>query len=681
MFLPWINMEVNTVHDALWYLLHLWDSPPPRLFALLVGINIYKDDSIRNLNGCVADVGDLQMFLEQTLRVPSSRIQVLLDEEATRAQIMQRHGSESSFGGNMNPKIQMLLPHDFIPQTNGEESSQAILDITLGAMLSDIAAAKGNNITVILDTCHAGSGTRKGISNGQNQNLNDDLMIRAVELPESYMILPSIDNDALSRRRGARTNGFRERGLASHVLLAACMQHQRARERYGRGVFSRELLQLFRTAGADKFTYKETIERIPDLPMQNPQCEGMHNQRVLFDGKVPATGRILYPARIQGEEIIISAGEAHGITRGAQFDVFSDHDLNPDKSTGCVVVVTKTFYSVARYVTGNADLQICTTDPQGSGPAVWARPIHLGEREDIRVLIPLREPFIDLFHYIAAMKETKKDIMRVRLVEETEPADMILHLEGECVGFEPSDSICQGYGLTRMPHIAPLEVIPLYHILTRAAHFYWHLNRTSRSQSSLAQSIMFECTQLGEDPSKPFAYPDEPILLPQGENLVSSDELTIDLDNRPSVEYGFTITNRSAYPLYAALFYFDMSDLSISPLYMPSHAKESNVLPSITANGDPLTIGYGTGGWPPTRFKLPTLPDGRLVDVDVGFLKLFISTKYVDYSLMPQESPFEDFRGIVMDLERRPGPEMWDTMKIAVVLRKKAAGSMSRQNR
>jgi hypothetical protein len=46
----------------------------------------------------------------------------------------------------MNPKIQMLLPHDFIPQTNGEESSQAILDITLGAMLSDIAAAKGNNI-------------------------------------------------------------------------------------------------------------------------------------------------------------------------------------------------------------------------------------------------------------------------------------------------------------------------------------------------------------------------------------------------------------------------------------------------------------------------------------------------------------------------------------------------------
>jgi hypothetical protein len=92
-------------------------------------------------------------------------------------------------------------------------------------------------------------------------------MIRAVELPESYMILPSIDNDALSRRRGARTNGFRERGLASHVLLAACMQHQRARERYGRGVFSRELLQLFRTAGADKFTYKETIERIPDLPM------------------------------------------------------------------------------------------------------------------------------------------------------------------------------------------------------------------------------------------------------------------------------------------------------------------------------------------------------------------------------------------------------------------------------
>ncbi|KAJ6535024.1 caspase domain-containing protein [Mycena capillaripes] len=676
----------------------LWDSPRPRLFALLIGINKYNSHEIRNLNGCVADVLDMQTFLEKTLRVPSNRIQILLDEHATRAQILQHiwdlafnpgldirhgdpilifyagHGSEFCASGDVNSKIQMLLPHDFVPETRVDKDSQAILDITLGEMLSDISAAKGNNITVILDTCHSGSGTRNRISGSEKVSQNEDLMIRGVELPPNYTVQRIMHNNPSSHSGVRHASRLKNRGLASHVLLAACMPNQIAREKSGRGVFTQELLRLLRAIGADKFTYKEIIERLPELPMQNPQCEGMYNGRTLFNGQVPSTGRMLYPVYIKEADIVIQAGEAHGIMKGAQFNVFADDDLNPDRSINLVVTKTQAFESIAQYATRNSDLLPMIPGLKG----FWALQKSAGEREAIRVRIPLVDCFIGLLHHLAVkMQEAKPDTMQILLVEENEPANLVLHVAGETAGqtrmmvsFEPSDSTCQSHGLERMPYMVPLEVTPLYSILAHAAHFYWHLNRSSR-RSGLAQYVTVQCTQLGEDPAKPPAYPDKPVFIPLGNDLIEDGEMNLELDGRPSVEYGFTITNNSPDPLYVGLFYFDMSDLSISPLYVPPHAKESNVFPSIPGDGKTLTIGYGTGGWPAISFKLPTLPNGRLADVDIGFLKLFISTKYVDCSEMEQQSPFGNFRGIVVRREYRS--EVWDTIKIPVVLRRKAA--------
>jgi hypothetical protein len=102
---------------------------------------------------------------------------------------------------------------------------------------------------------------------------------------------------------------------------------------------------------------------------------------------------------------------------------------------------------------------------------------------------------------------------------------------------------------------------------------------------------------------------------------------------------------------------------------LPPHAKDQEAVPSILVRNS-LTIGYGPGGWAPARFELPKLPKNRIADVDIGYLKLFISTKYVDHSHMMQATPFGHFRGLVMVAERPP--EMWDTVKFAVVLRKQA---------
>jgi hypothetical protein len=60
--------------------------------------------------------------------------------------------------------------------------------------------------------------------------------------------------------------------------------------------------------------------------------------------------------------------------------------------------------------------------------------------------------------------------------------------------------------------------------------------------------------------------------------------------------------------------------------------------------------------------------DGQ--DVDVGFLKLFLTTQPVDYSTIPQTSPFGlNNRGASMSYSPKP-PFIWDTILVAVVQRR-----------
>ncbi|KAK0187320.1 hypothetical protein F5146DRAFT_771205 [Armillaria mellea] len=59
--------------------------------------------------------------------------------------------------------------------------------------------------------------------------------------------------------------------------------------------------------------------------------------------------------------------------------------------------------------------------------------------------------------------------------------------------------------------------------------------------------------------------------------------------------------------------------------------------------GESLAIGYGASGTVPRGY---IVPEGQAVDV--GFLKLFISTKYVDLSGIVQPLPFSETRGNVV---------------------------------
>jgi hypothetical protein len=224
-------------------------------------------------------------FLVKTMGVSPSDIINLRNEQATRANIKSSlqalaknerirngdsiviyfagHGStaKAPSGWSTNgTSIQMLLPYDF-DYTSTENNAQGFFDLTFAALLSEIAKAKGDDITVIMDSCHSGSSTRSDDS---------DVRVRGFDLPSGYIPQLSVDKDVLveGHRGMVTTPGSEKTGLASHVLLAACSADGPARETGGRGVFTQALLSLLRDPDTrlHNVTYLDIMDRLPDLP-------------------------------------------------------------------------------------------------------------------------------------------------------------------------------------------------------------------------------------------------------------------------------------------------------------------------------------------------------------------------------------------------------------------------------
>jgi hypothetical protein len=113
---------------------------------------------------------------------------------------------------------------------------------------------------------------------------------------------------------------------------------------------------------------------------------------------------------------------------------------------------------------------------------------------------------------------------------------------------------------------------------------------------------------------------------------------------------------------------------SITPALLNplSPASEYKVDPLLLAKGS-ITIGYGAGDDKPLVFN-PA--EGQ--NVDIGFLKLFLSTEYVDLSDIAQESPFTT--GIPRSISRARTTKLstWDTILVSVVIQSRKGAAKAR---
>lgn len=227
----------------------------------------------------------------------------------------------------------------------------------------------------------------------------------------------------------------------------------------------------------------------------------------------------------------------------------------------------------------------------------------------------------------------------------------------------------------------------LHSVIESAAHFFWYLDCHPGDILCGAPKLDITPTfcPLHRRTQRSFWRPLDNILGPS--NCVTLAPV------EPEVRYGLGLENNTNLPLYASVFYFDCSDFSIctsgiytfrldtdvcesAPLYL---SNSSRPLPggtqrqadfSLQANGGTLTLGWGSGGVLPMCFDVP-----EESKYDVGFIKIFVSTSWVDLSSVAQSTPFG--RGhratvIVKDADRLLASAIWDTILITVVQKKHA---------
>lgn len=299
---------------------------------------------------------------------------------------------------------------------------------------------------------------------------------------------------------------------------------------------------------------------------QSPQCEGANQGRYVFDSNAAVYRSPIYRVITNGTEFAINAGDAHGVTQGAEFTAYaSASSKNP---LGRLVVVgTSPYQSKADLITGCSPFEVTETTV-----AVETR--RSGAESTVCLYIEPNEMLLALSQRIEEdMKTDGLEYHRYTLVNNAESKDPVvdvcISLKGEEVIFEIMDATCRLHGLEHIPSTVNVSDINAVHNIVKSiSNFYWHLRRTAplmaAPQKPLADFVSLKCHELVEK-EEDFDF----VYVPIGDNLVVEESITVKADRQ--TPYGFEITNNTKeLELFVSVFCFDISTFQISELFKPT---------------------------------------------------------------------------------------------------------------
>ncbi|KZV62254.1 hypothetical protein PENSPDRAFT_692662 [Peniophora sp. CONT] len=652
------------------------------LYALIIGIDHYKSKKINDLHGAASDADAMDEYLRAELHVPADQIVNLRDEHATRSRIIRelqamrtRKGIKRSdpilifFAGHgasapapedwatASDRISTIVTHDSLVTDCTGRVVCPIPDRTIEALLHNLAETpagddRGDNITVIFDCCHSGSGTRDVRRKASRLERGFDLDVDLIPANLDKVIWKTVPK----ARGTSATAGFTKCGCRSHVLLAACRETENAFEERGRGAFTRALLDTLKTVATDSITYKDLMQRLPVIPGQTPQCEGYNTNRLLFDALAPSKARVIYEVVEKDSRYVMNAGSAHGVAVGARFYIHPSREFSSDASPLTVMVAT-IVHAFSAELSGKLPTGATITFPS----SYFACPVSAGYAQPLRLHISDWETRIPVMKKLANELSARQDPLSppVLLCEEG-PATLGIRLRGSYIEYLVYDPLVVSLGLSSLYYTTKAETTCIQPVLRSASRFFGNLHR-SPLLSQLSGNVHVRIHEIRQDMHGELDMDLRPPFRTYGDNVLRSGTANVKADGKTI--YGMSLQNSLRVPLHVWVFFFDCSDLSVNYYQPPASGRngEASLPPSST-----LSIGYGAGGALPFKYFLR--PDQEL---DIGFIKVFICTEPVDFSHVMQQSAFDDSsaRGTGWGAERRP-KHAWDTILIPVVQRR-----------
>ncbi|KZT24898.1 hypothetical protein NEOLEDRAFT_401837 [Neolentinus lepideus HHB14362 ss-1] len=687
-------------------------SEPATFFALIVGINDYSDavfeDGEENLSHAVNDAKRMREFLTKTLDVQEVNIAQIYDKAATRDHILStfrthlienpaiKHGdpvlfyfaghgaqhidpqeeespvSHQNYDGS-SPQTDydedhILVLEAICPADRCPDSVPDIQDRELGVLLRRLAESKGDNVTVIMDCCHSGSGTRGASSIWSGQRA------RCLRPLRHTRPVPTALTAESSRYRHA---DMKYRSLHTHVLLAACRPDEQAWETRHGGWFTSKLLQLLSSHSLPTMTYASLMAKVEKMKVkrtseepgdekdengepvmvhtswwctQTPQCEGRLKDRLLFDGKCLGADRRLVRLRDKNGRVKVKAGDIHGVTPGTQFliqkgNLFSSAPDILSKAVATEVEAVASYVELSSPLKGGTAVKDC-----------FARIIHR-----------LEPPYGLAF--TSPTCSTRQDIVQAGLQalteEDSEELDVpLVHSSSE----EERLLVTIHEDKMELVRNWPL-LIDNYHGSVPMTILSLNSNPGERGVYDLQRICAlarFDFYLHHENPAHPYRgrvsaklYKVRPGRPDRSRNLAEGGVAHLQNDN--STEYALHLENTGG-PLYLAVYYFDPSNHAIQEIYKaPAHN------PSMGPLKKSLMIGEGPLESPISFF----LGEGE--DEDTGFVKIFLSERYAEMKMIEQDDDFtpmpsgeskEQNRHTDAEDYRKPGN--WDSITLCI---------------
>ena len=334
---------------------------PSMMYALLIGIDHYVSPRIPSLGGCVNDIDAIEQLLHARYNVPPDNIVKLIDHQATHQAIVAAfrnhliaqvqswvaagrpdpapaflfyysgHGSQAPDASGIEPDgmDETIVPHD-----SRVGDVYDLKDWELGQLIDELTAPLPEadaNVTVVLDCCHSGSGTRDLKPTLVATRRCEPDTRPQPKMRQQPTMRPTI---AGARTRTVSTPSGWELG-AKYVLLAGCRDREEANEHRvsqsstgyrQHGALTYFLLdELSRLSPDRPMTYRELHERVryqvnSRYEDQMPQCEGQKD-RTLFGGLAPKREVMLSVVDVDAL-VWVDGGAAHGLTEGSQLYVY-----------------------------------------------------------------------------------------------------------------------------------------------------------------------------------------------------------------------------------------------------------------------------------------------------------------------------------------------------------------------
>ncbi|KAF8521930.1 caspase domain-containing protein, partial [Hysterangium stoloniferum] len=628
----------------------------PILSVLMIGIDVYQNTSIPTLKGAVADARDMEAFLATLYDLRPLR---LYNEKATRQAIIDAfhalradvriheldpiliyyagHGNEVPQPDGWHAigrMIQTIVPYDTITMDGGEIHNM-ISDRGLNDMLKSLAESKGDNITVIFDSCYSNSGTRSlesgfvsrcaRLSGTVPQDQDKDILNYSTSNSTSpvHMPRPSLDSTYPT--------------LGTHILLAACGSAEVARERFGRGCFTKALTDTLKDVDLRNITYTELSKLLPRLQNQNPHFQGTHLERFLF--RVDKLDKSIIPV-IRGEnnELKLMAGTAQGFTAQSVFELSTvDNEI------------IGTFKPIKiKQADAILRLHSDSTDTSNTRAAVFPKrararlQVALAKLPDEHVFkVHFSRLFTDEF-VRSVEAETNHRIKN----ETATAADIIVDIEGGKVVF--TMTLRRPKHKEQLDRTTQVDTMEISSVLLDAADIHWRLCRGGREETGISiEFFRVEQRMGGADRDfMPIWRPVEPV-----QNLIRDGVIDVSVDSAQN-KYGMKLKNNTNFDFYPYICCCNLRSLefgeyynSISEHFLPL---SSDDVPNICAmggdkvdaplpRGSELAIGYGTNGGEPFSCDTSTS-----LSTQYEFFKIFLTTSPLSVS-PSMISPFTTF--------------------------------------